>query len=162
VLQGKLWRGSRGAAGEIGHILIDPAGPRDQDGQPGALETMASGSGIASQWTSGDGSVRDMLAAADAGDAAALAIRGHLYDAVASAVRVLVLTMDPDIVVIGGGISALGAELLTPVREVIAGWEAGSSFISSLRLSERIRILPSDIPTAATGAAWLGATPWQR
>jgi glucokinase len=162
VLQGKLWRGARGAAGEIGHILIDPAGPLDTDGQAGALEVMASGSGIASQWTSGDGSVRGMFDAAARGDVDAVAIRRRLFEAVASSVRILVLTLDVDLVVIGGGISGLGDTLLAAVREVFAGWESTSPFLASLQLGERIRILPPDIPTAATGAAWLGATPWQR
>jgi glucokinase len=162
VLHGNLWRGSRGAAGEIGHILIDPAGPLDKDGQPGALEVMASGSGIASQWKSGDGSVRGLLAAADAGAADAIAIRRNLYEAVASAVRILVLTVDVDLVVIGGGISTLGSGLLDAVTSVIGEWEVSSPFLASLQLAERIRILPPNAQTAATGAAWLGATPWQR
>jgi predicted NBD/HSP70 family sugar kinase len=162
VLHGRLWRGSRGAAGEIGHILIDPAGPLDTDGQPGALEVMASGSGIASQWTGGDGTIVDLFAAADAGDADAARIRHNLFEAIASSVRILVLTVDVDIVVIGGGISTLGDLLFDSVRGVISRWEKTSPFITSLELGDRMRILPPDIPTAATGAAWLGATPWQR
>jgi glucokinase len=160
VLKGKLWRGSRGAAGEIGHILIDPAGPLDKDGQPGALEVMASGSGVAAQWTSGAKPVHEMLAAADAGDPSAASIRARLFGAVAAAIRILVLTLDVDVVVIGGGISGMGDELLVPVLAVLEGWATTSPFIASLELGSRIRILPPDIPTAATGAAWLGATPW--
>lgn len=159
VLGGKLWRGSRGAAGEIGHILIDPAGPLDVDGQPGALEVLASGSGIASQRP---GTVSDMLAAAAAGETRAVEIRRRMFDGVASAVRILVLTMDVDVVVIGGGISSLGGELMDEVRAVFAGWEKTSPFITSLELGSRVRILSPDASTAATGAAWLGATPWQR
>ncbi|HEY2643621.1 MAG TPA: ROK family protein [Galbitalea sp.] len=159
VLGGQLWRGARGAAGEIGHILIDPAGPLDQDGQPGALEVMASGSGIASQRP---GSVSDMLVAAAAGDAGAVAIRERMFGAIASAVRILVLTVDVELVVIGGGISTMGDVLLTAVRQVFSEWESSSPFIASLELGDRLRILPPDIPTAATGAAWLGATPWQK
>jgi len=159
VLGGQLWRGSRGAAGEIGHILVDPAGPLDDDGQPGALEVLASGSGIASQRP---GSVTDMLAAAAAGDEQAIGIRRRMFDGVASAVRILVLTVDVDVVVIGGGISNMGEELLSAVRGVVADWEATSPFIKSLDLGERIRILPPNSSTAATGAAWLGRTPWQK
>jgi glucokinase len=159
VLNGRLWRGSRGAAGEIGHILIDPAGPLDEDGQPGALEVLASGSGIASQRP---GSVSEMLEAAASGDAAATQIRRRMFDGVASAVRVLVLTVDVDLVVIGGGISAMGAPLLDAVRAVFTEWEKTSPFITSLGLGERVCLLPPDASTAATGAAWLGATPWQR
>ena len=159
VLGGELWRGSRGAAGEIGHILIDPAGPLDDDGQPGALEVLASGSGIASQRP---GSVPEMLAAAAAGDEQAIEIRGRMFEGVASAVRILVLTVDVDVVVIGGGISNMGEELLSAVRGIVADWEATSPFISSLGLGERIRILPPNSSTAATGAAWLGRTPWRK
>jgi glucokinase len=158
VLKGALWRGSRGAAGEIGHILIDPAGPLDKDGQPGAIEVLASGSGIASQRP---GSVSDMLEAASAGDAHAAEIRRRMFDAIASAARILVLTVDVDLVVIGGGISTLGEPLLAGVREVFASWEESSPFIASLELGERVRILPKDTSSAATGAAWLGSIPWQ-
>jgi glucokinase len=167
VLDGKLWRGSRGAAGEIGHILIDPAGPLDDDGQPGALEVMASGSGITAQWMTAAvlepaggasagtarNTVHGMLAAAQAGDPEAERIRSRLFDGVASAVRILVLMLDVDVVVIGGGISTMGDALLDPVRGVIDGWSATSPFIASLELGSRIRLLPPDIPTAAVGAA---------
>jgi glucokinase len=159
VLGGELWRGSRGAAGEIGHILIDPAGPPDGDGQPGALEALASGSGIASQRP---GSVTDMLAAAAAGDPNAIEIRNRMFVGVASAVRILVLTLDVDIVVIGGGISNMGGELLDAVRGIVADWEAASPFITSLDLGGRMRILSPGLSTAAIGAAWLGRTPWQK
>jgi glucokinase len=159
VLAGELWRGSRGAAGEIGHILIDPAGPPDGDGQPGALEVLASGSGIASQRP---GSVPDMLAAAEAGDSQAVEIRQRMFEGVASAVRILVLTLDVDLVVIGGGISSMGDDLLAAVRGIVAEWEAASPFITSLDLGERMRILPPGSSTAAIGAAWLGRTPWQK
>jgi hypothetical protein len=54
----------------------------------------------------------------------------------------------------------MGDELLAPVLAVLEGWATTSPFIASLELGSRIRILPPDIPTAATGAAWLGATPW--
>lgn len=159
VLGGRLWRGSRGAAGEIGHILIDPAGPLDADGQPGALEALASGSGIASQRP---GSVPEMLAAAAAGEELAIGIRAAMLDAIASAVRILVLTVDVDVVVIGGGISLMGDELLDGVRGIFAEWETASPFITSLELGERVRILPPGSSTAATGAAWVGRTPWQK
>jgi glucokinase len=159
VLGGRLWRGSRGAAGEIGHILIDPAGPLDVDGQPGALEVLASGSGIASQRP---GSVSDMLAAAASGDTDAQEIRRRMLEGVASAVRILVLTVDVDVVVIGGGISLMGEALIDGIREIFTDWETTSPFITSLELGARVRILPPDSSTAATGAAWVGRTPWQR
>ena len=157
VLGGQLWRGSRGAAGEIGHILVDPAGPLDLDGQPGGLEVMASGSGIARQWGTGeDNSVTAVLDAADAGDARAIEIRQRLFDGVATSVRILVLTVDVDVVVIGGGISRLGDRLLGGVEQIFSAWEAQSPFIHSLELGSRLRLIPDGAPVAALGAAWLG------
>jgi len=157
VLHGELWRGARGAAGEIGHILVDPGGPLDLDGQPGGLEVMASGSGIARQWGTGESnSVTAVLDAADAGDERALAIRARLYAGVAASVRILVLTMDVDLVVIGGGISRLGDRLLDGVTGLFDAWSEQSPFIASLQLGDRVRLLPDGAEVASLGAAHLG------
>ena len=157
VLRGELWRGARGGAGEIGHILIDPSGPLDLDGQAGALEAMASGSGIARQWArGGDNAVSAVLDAADAGEPEAVQIRRRLFEGVAGSVRILVLTVDVDLVVIGGGISSLGARVLDGVDAIFADWSANSTFIQSLALADRVRLLPSHAPVAALGAAYLG------
>jgi len=163
VLRGELWRGARGGAGEIGHILTDPNGPIDLDGQHGGLEVVASGSGIARQWGRGNGNaVSAVLDAADAGDPDALEIRRRLFDGVAGSVRILVLTVDVDLVVIGGGISTLADRIMGGVNDVFAGWAAQSPFIESLGLAERIRILPAGAPVAALGAAYLGGTSWPK
>ncbi len=54
VLDGTLRRGATGAAGEIGHVPIDPLGALCQCGQRGCLETVASGRALAEAWPSGD------------------------------------------------------------------------------------------------------------
>ena len=156
VLGGRLWRGARGVAGEIGHIPVDPAGPVCPCGQRGCLELAASGSGLARAWAGGD-SVRDLFAAAAAGDADARAVKERFVEHVAAAVRLLVLTVDPDRVVIGGGLSSLGDELLVAVRAVLADWAASSAFLAMLDLPERVEVLPRDFPAAAVGAALVGA-----
>jgi glucokinase len=163
VLRGELWRGARGGAGEIGHILVDPAGPVDLDGQRGGLEVVASGSGIARQWGRGNGNaVSAVLDAADSGDAEALEIRRRLYEGVAASVRILVLTVDVDLVVVGGGISSLGDRVMAGVGEVFAAWGAQSPFILSLGIAERVRLLPDGAPVAALGAAHLGGISWPK
>ncbi|WP_411700051.1 ROK family protein [Conyzicola sp.] len=163
VLRGELWRGARGGAGEIGHILVDPAGPLDLDGQHGGLEVVASGSGIARQWGRGNGNaVSAVLDAADAGDTEALEIRRRLYEGVAAAVRILVLTVDVDLVVIGGGISSLGDRVMGGVGEIFDEWGAQSPFIRSLGIADRVRLLPEGAPVAALGAAHLGGIAWPK
>jgi predicted NBD/HSP70 family sugar kinase len=158
VLGGRLWRGSRGVAGEIGHIPVDPAGPLCPCGQRGCLELMASGSAVARQWPTDEPKpVRALFAAADAGDAVAREVRVRLVENVAAAVRLLVLTVDVDDVVIGGGLSSLGDVLLTEVRAVLARWAADSEFLASLELPERVALVPSGVNAAAIGAALVGA-----
>ncbi|MGA1837507.1 ROK family protein [Herbiconiux sp. 11R-BC] len=158
VIDGALWRGARGTAGEIGHIPVDPQGVLCPCGQRGCLETVASGSAIARQWATDDPiPARSLLAAAEAGDRAAQAIRSLLVDNVAAAVRVLVLTVDVEIVMIGGGLSNLGDWLLDEVRRVLASWAVESPFLASLGLESRVLLVPAGFPAAAVGAALVGA-----
>jgi predicted NBD/HSP70 family sugar kinase len=155
VLGGRLWRGSRGTAGEIGHIPVDPAGELCSCGQRGCLELLASGSAVARQWpTDHPRPVQDLFEAAAAGDALAIEVRARFIDNVASAVRVLVLTVDVDDVVIGGGITSLGAPLLDAVRDVLTSWSAQSQFLASLELPSRVGLAPAG-PVASVGAALL-------
>jgi glucokinase len=159
VVDGRLWRGATGIAGEIGHIPVDPAGAQCACGQRGCLETVASGSGIARQWRAGDPlPARSLFAAAAAGDHEAQAIRDRLIGGIAAAVRVLVLTVDVDTVVIGGGVSHLGERLLGDVHEVLDGWGRSSPFLASLALPQRVRLVPAGSPVAALGAAIVGGT----
>jgi predicted NBD/HSP70 family sugar kinase len=157
VLGGRLWRGSRGVAGEIGHIPVDPAGPLCPCGQRGCLELMASGSAVARQWPTDEPKpVRALFAAADAGDTLAIEVRSRLVDNVAAAVRLLVLTVDVDDVVIGGGLSSLGDVLLSEVRGVLRGWADSSEFLASLDLPHRVTLVPNGSNAAAIGAALVG------
>jgi glucokinase len=157
VLGGELWRGSRGTAGEIGHIPVDPAGALCPCGQRGCLETVASGSAIARQWPSDDAvPVLSLLSAARAGDPSAMAISRSLVENVAAAVRILVLTVDVEAVVVGGGLSHLGEPLLDDIRAVLSGWAIDSPFLASLELPGRVQFVPDDFPVAAVGAALVG------
>jgi glucokinase len=157
VINGLPWRGSRGTAGEVGHIPIDPEGVMCRCGQRGCLETVASGSSVARQWpSSAQYPVLEVFDAADAGDAKAVAIRANLGGGVASAVRMLVLTADVDTVVIGGGLSHLGDRLHGDIDRVFAEWAASSTFLASLELAPRVQLVPEGLPVAAVGAAFVG------
>ena len=157
VLDGRLRRGDHGAAGEIGHLPVDPAGRLCSCGQRGCLETVASGSALAAAWPSGDQPAAEALfAAAAAGDRAAAAVRDRFADGVAEAVRVLSLSVDPRTVVLGGGVAQLGERLLTAVTEALRRQTAHSPFLASLDLAGRVSVVPADHPVAAVGAAMLG------
>ena len=160
VLGGELWRGSRGTAGEIGHIPVDPNGPECPCGQRGCLEMVASGSAIARQWPTDDARpARALFAAAESGDPRAMEVKRRFVENVAAAVRVLVLTVDVDSVVIGGGLSSLGTSLLHDIVVVLEGWEYASPFLASIELSRRMQLVPADFPAAAVGAALVGVAP---
>src|SRR5690606_23687380 len=104
VLDGVLRRGSRGMAGEVGHLVTDPAGPPCPCGKSGCLELYASGGGLARRW---GGTAAQLLAAARAGDAAAGRVRDDLVAGLAQAVRILVQVTDvPDVVLTGGLVTA--------------------------------------------------------
>lgn len=156
VVSGRIWRGARGGAGEIGHVPVDPAGAECGCGQRGCLETIASGSGLARLWpTTARLAAVDLLDRADAGEPRAVEVRDMLITGVASAVRLLVLSTDVESVVIGGGLSNLGDRLIRPLDEVFARWGGRSPFLASLELGARVRLLPPDAPAAALGAAML-------
>jgi glucokinase len=155
LLDGRLRRGWLGAAGEIGHLPLDPAGPPCPCGQRGCLELYASGRSLASRWPVPDGvpAADALFAAAEAGDARALAVREEFAVAVAAAVRVLVLTTDVARVVLGGGVSEVGPPLLRVVVAALERQAATSAFLASMRLAERVELAPRGVPVAAIGAA---------
>ncbi|MFI6427387.1 ROK family protein [Promicromonospora sp. NPDC050880] len=158
VLDGELRRGASGAAGEIGHIPVDPLGPECPCGQRGCLERFASGKALEAAWPARHGkpSPVELFEAARAGDQEAVVVRDRFADAVASAVRLLVLTTDVRHVVLGGGVAQLGTELLDVVQDALREQAKVSAFLGSLRLAERVRLAPTHVPVAAVGAAVLG------
>lgn len=158
VLEGRLRRGDHGAAGEVGHIPVDPNGALCECGQRGCLETIASGSALATAWPS-SGHVppaQALFAAAQDGDPKAVALRDEFAAGVASAIRVLALAVDPRTVVLGGGVAQLGEQLRVAVASALRDQAASSPFLASLDLAGRLRVVPTDYPVAAVGAALLG------
>ncbi|NHI17606.1 ROK family protein [Microbacterium excoecariae] len=154
VEAGALVRGSRGAAGEVGHISIDPSGRACPCGQRGCIETLAGGGALAERWGgAGELPVRDLFDAADAGDPRAERIRSDAVRGTAAAIRALALAVDPDVVVIGGGVSRLGARLLDPVRRLLDDEARTSRFLAALDLATRFEVLAPGVPAGAVGAA---------
>ncbi|GAA1711782.1 ROK family protein [Isoptericola hypogeus] len=158
VLDGRLRRGVGGAAGEIGHVPVDPAGPVCPCGQRGCLELYASGTAVAALWPARTGRPApvELFEAAAAGVPGAVEARERYASAVAAAVRMLVLAVDVPLVVLGGGVAQLGEPLLEAVRDALAQESATSGFLSSLHLPERVRLAPGRVPVGAVGAAVVG------
>lgn len=138
VIDGTVHRGARGFAGEIGHFTVDPDGPLCACGQPGHWETIASGSALgrrARDWAA-RGDAPHVLARANgvveavtghevrlsavAGEADGLAILAEHAGAVAVGLGGLINILDPEVVVISGGLIDLGDLLLDPLRASLA------------------------------------------
>ncbi len=158
VLSGTLRRGAHGAAGEIGHVPVDPAGGTCSCGQRGCLELLASGSALTAAWpAAGDvPPAAALFAAAAAGDPRAVAARDRFAAGVADAVRMLGLAVDPAAIIIGGGVAHVGEPLLAAVSAALRAQAATSPFLAALDLAGRTALLPGRAPVGAIGAALIG------
>jgi predicted NBD/HSP70 family sugar kinase len=121
IIGGRLHRGARGTAGEIGHVLIDENGDVCRCGNRGCLETLAAGPGLADllRRTHGPLSVPDMLSLASDGDTGVRRViedaGRHIGVAAANVCNVL----NPERVIVGGELSAAGDLLLDPLRDAL-------------------------------------------
>jgi glucokinase len=120
VLGGRTYAGG-GYAGELGHALSDPNGEACACGAIGCLETIASAGAIARRYTAASGiavpGAREVLAAAEAGDADARRVWDDAIRALAEELARLVAIIAPEAVVIGGGLAQAGRALFEPVGE---------------------------------------------
>ncbi len=158
ILDGRLRRGFRSAAGEIGHVPVDPGGRLCQCGPVGCLETAASGSAVAEAWpVEGVAPAQALFDAAAAGDRRAVEIRDRFAARVADAVRLVCLTVDPEFVVLGGGVAQVGERLRVSVAHALAEQATTSAFLRSLDLPVRVLLVPAGVPVAALGAALLAS-----
>lgn len=131
IMHGRLHRGAAGNGGEFGHIMVRPGGRACLCGRLGCLEGYASGTSIAlraREAAAAGGSMlshaeqirgEDVAAAARAGDPVATAVWNETTDVLGQAITDLVNTFEPNIVVLGGGVTRSGAQLLDPVREIV-------------------------------------------
>ena len=158
VVHGRLVRGHGNLAGEIGHIPVDPQGERCHCGQRGCLEVLAGGGRIAARLAAlGTGlTLATLVQAAAAGDPGAVAEADRLCTGIALAVQLVVLTQGSERVVLGGGVIHTAPGLVPRVQEVLIARAAESEFLASLRLADRITVIPADYPVAAIGAAMVG------
>jgi fructokinase len=110
VYRGTLWSGPQHVAGEWGHHAIDPAGAACYCGRRGCVETMLSGPALEAAHRAAGGpdcAASEVAARAAAGEPAAAAAFNRYVDVFGRAVANLIAVLDPDVVVLGGGLSNL-------------------------------------------------------
>jgi len=147
AIDGKLRLGPLGAAGELGHQIILPDGPRCGCGNRGCLETLASGPAISAEGVRlmqtglaprlyeichGEASqvtTREMADAARAGDELVREAIVRAAEYLGIGIVNLIVTLHPDLIILGGGVSQIGDLLFENVRRTI---------------HERVHMLPTE------------------
>ncbi|TCP53948.1 glucokinase [Tumebacillus sp. BK434] len=130
VIDGQLVRGASGMGGEIGHITLDPQGRFCNCGRRGCLETISSATGIVAaaeaRLAAGDLSslrqepalsTRALFDHAAKGDRVASEVIGYAIDRLGFALANVGATLNPAVIVIGGGVSQAGEALLVPLQQ---------------------------------------------
>ncbi len=136
IINNELFLGASGCAGELGHITVDPDGPACNCGSTGCLEMLASGTAMAldarNRIKKGEKSMLTEMVpdseaitaihiadAAEKGDALARDVIGQASFYLGVGLAGLVDAFNPELVVIGGGVSKIGEPLLGPARQVM-------------------------------------------
>src|SRR5213596_3038207 len=122
VIDGRVWPGPQHIAGEWGHHAIDPAGPECYCGQRGCVETLLSGPALEAAYRAAGGAAApaaEVAARAAAGETAAAAVMERYLDRFGRALANVINILDPDVVVLGGGLSNLDV-LYTSGRAAVA------------------------------------------
>ena len=145
VIDGELWIGSNGAAGSFGHIAVDPQGPLCQCGQHGCVEQYASASAVAARF--GRGSARDAFDAAARGDADAVAVVDWACDGLSAGIANIIHAIQPEVVVLAGGMAAAGDVMLHRVRAGVSR-RVRPAWLRSIRI---------ELAALGDDAGWIGA-----
>lgn len=129
VTDGRDVSGATFAAGELGHIPVQPDGEVCTCGQRGCLEVYVSGAGLARRYLarSGVSATSEEVVARLGTDEDADRVWVDAIAALASGLTTITLLLDPACVVIGGGFAKAGETLLSPLREKLAaslGWRS--------------------------------------
>ena len=120
VLNGRLYRGAEGLAGELGHVLVDADGPVCRCGNRGCLETVAGTDALAEllRRSHGDGlDGRAIVRLAREGDLGCRRVIADAGRAIGKAAAMLVNVLNPELLIVGGDLAEAGELLLDGVRE---------------------------------------------
>jgi glucokinase len=165
IVEGRLLRGSTGAAAELGHTIIDPSGPECPCGLRGCFEQLASGTAIARmarEWTATtdpDSSILSFAGTSEQITAEHVAKAAREYDETARSIlreagRALgrglsnvANIFDPDVIVLGGSVVSAGESYLGPARDELA----------RMSLAQRRRPMRLDVAALGNDAGIVGA-----
>lgn len=120
VIGGHPYTGAHGIGGELGHVMVDPRGPLCLCGGTGCLEAIASAGAVERRFGEGI-DAEEVLDRVASDDPAAVRVWRDALDALAAAIVNYATLLDPELVVIGGGLASAGPRLFDPLRELVRG-----------------------------------------
>ncbi len=149
MVDGRLLRGHTGRGGHLGHVSLNSNGRPDVCGMPGSLEVAIGNCTIVERTGGRFATTRELVRAHSRGDAEATRIWLKSVRDLACAVGSLINVLDPEAVIVGGGIARCGSALFKPLKKILdeVEWRPGGS---------RVKILRAKLGelAGAYGAAW--------
>ncbi|HEY0552011.1 MAG TPA: ROK family protein [Verrucomicrobiae bacterium] len=149
LVDGKLLRGAIGRGGHFGHACLDPNGVPDICGMPGSLETVIGNYNIVERTRGRFPTTHALVEAHLAGDLEATACWLKSVHALACAIGSFINILDPEAIIIGGGIARAGPALFEPLEKFVreVEWKV---------TPDPVKIIPAQLGelAGAYGAAW--------
>ena len=149
LVDGELLRGRLGRAGHLGHTSLNPDGVPDICGTPGSLEVAIGNCTIGERSGGRFASTHELITAYKTGDEQAKEIWLKSVKALAAGVCSFINILDPEVVIIGGGIARAGDALFKPLDEFLAPMEWQPT-------GTRAKVVPAQVGeyAGALGAAY--------
>jgi glucokinase len=119
LAEGRLYKGHIGRAGHLGHISLDANGPTDIVGTPGSLELTIGNSTVADRSAGRFTSTRQLVEAHLTGDEQATEVWLRSVHNLAAGVTSIINALDPEVIIVGGGIAQAGAALFDPLQRFL-------------------------------------------
>ena len=170
VLDGKIYRGTNGIAGELGHSVIKLGGRQCSCGRKGCIDVYASATGLITttkeameankeslMWQLSEGDIKKVTGitafkAARQNDKTALEVVNSYIEVLAAAITNIINTFQPDMITIAGGISKEGDYLLNPIKKLVEK----ESLKNSTKPFPKIEIAELQDKAGVIGASLLG------
>jgi len=136
LAEGRLFKGHIGRAGHLGHLSLNPDGPLDIVGTPGSLEYTIGNSTLAERSEGRFTSTRQLVEAHLDGDEQATEVWLRSMHNLAAGITSIINSLDPEVIIIGGGIAKAGPALFDPLERFLEKIEWRPQ-------GHRVRIIPA-------------------
>ena len=149
IVRGQIVRLAHGGLGDIGHVIVDPAGPACGSGCRGCAKAMISAPAVEAR--AGGASAREVVERANKGDTRALDLLAETGRLLGVALASYCAILFPDAIAVAGGLAEAGELLIGPARKTVEAL-SGPFYRRRLRIGKAT--LGWQAPVAGAGALW--------